>query len=406
MVQYPWVILNKDVTGETVTKRSCGQELSQTVKNMINDGKYRRRLKPIDLFSGLILGILFGIVIKRSRFCMTGLIRDIIMEGHRYNFIPVLAIISIEGFLYFVFAKLGFLRFQTFFPPFSLLAVGLGSFLFGIGAVMANGCLTSTLVKCGDGRLVGWISLSGFVISAYIVSATFPGHVLSKHVRSIGVVQDTLIGRRSLAPILVFALTSIITIILMVKHYSNHKLTIALPARYTGIKHWMFEKIWPIEIAAPIIGVLLGIGFVASSAIGRHYGVAIAMPIMSWVFAVMHPNHVVGGCNTYDQRVGWGSMFVLGVIIGVIIITWVSGELYPVKPTRKTALMSFLGSMLMGIGSMWGMGCLLSNGLVGTAQLSIKSWYALCFLIMGIWAGTRIMLKRDIFHKRNRSIIQ
>jgi len=135
---------------------------------------------------------------------------------------------------------------------------------------------------------------------------------------------------------------------------------------------------------------VLGVAFLISEQTGRHFGVAISTPIMSWIYIFTHPTETCGGCNPYDESFGWGSILVLGIIIGSFITALAGGEFRIIKIRRAELLRGVIGAALMGFGAMWGLGCLLGNGLVGTAQLSVKSWYALVFLVTGIWTSTRI----------------
>lgn len=50
--------------------------------------------------SGLFIGLLFGFLLKRGRFCPTGTIRDIYLEKKYYNAVLILAVIATEGVLY------------------------------------------------------------------------------------------------------------------------------------------------------------------------------------------------------------------------------------------------------------------------------------------------------------------
>lgn len=89
-------------------------------------------------------------------------------------------------------------------------------------------------------------------------------------------------------------------------------------------------------------------------------------------------------------------MFIPGIIIGSFITTIISKEFTIVKPNKKALLHTLIGSALMGVGAIWGQGCLVGNGLVGTAQFSVKSWYSLMFIIIGIWSSSYIFLVRDL----------
>ena len=85
-------------------------------------------------------------------------------------------------------------------------------------------------------------------------------------------------------------------------------------------------------------------------------------------------------------------MFVFGTILGVFFTSIVSGEFAIIAPDGKTLYKTIMGSILMGIGATWAGGCLISNGLVGTAQASVRSYIALLFITLGIWTATRIFL--------------
>lgn len=83
-------------------------------------------------------------------------------------------------------------------------------------------------------------------------------------------------------------------------------------------------------------------------------------------------------------------MFVLGIVLGSFITAFLSEEFTIVKVNLKNFIKSIIGSFMMGVGAMWASGCIIGNGIVGTAQLSLKAWYALAFLALGIWIASYI----------------
>lgn len=340
---------------------------------------------------GLITGLVLGFLLKRSDICFTGLIRDIYLQRQKHNIILFLAIVSTEGFIYHALGHIGAIRIPAYLPPFSLLAVAIGSFIFGMGAVLASGCLSGSLVKCGDGKVSGLIAILSFMLTGYLVSAG-PLVNLSKLIRKPGVVQDAIPGRLSLMPLILFAIIAAITYILLYRYYKTHKLSIDFPGRYKGFMHTLLERIWPLETATIAIGAWLGIAFLSSDVTGRHSGVSLATPTLSWIYAVTKPDEIVGGCNPYDQVIGWGSMLVIGLIAGSFTAAKLSGEFTLIIPRKKEALRAAIGGALMGIGAMWGQGCLLTNAYVGTDTWSLKSIYAAVFLIAGIWTATRLFI--------------
>ncbi|MBR2540951.1 MAG: YeeE/YedE family protein [Mogibacterium sp.] len=320
------------------------------------------------------MGILLGYVLSRSGICFTGLVRDIYLLGYRYNIVLFLTMISIQGLIYYLLGITGLIRIPSYLPPFSLLTIAVGSFAFGFGAVMANGCLTATLVKCGDGRLSGWIYLAVFMATGYFFAAGH-GIGLSKAARSVAVVNDALAVRTTPVPAAVFAVTTAILVYLMYR------------SRRGGSPS---GRRWALETGPVLMGILLGLAYLVSEQTGRHFGVALSTPVMSWIYMFTHPVETCGGCNPYDEHFGWGSMLVLGIVLGSFVTSKISGEFRIVKPHKSEILRGIIGAALMGFGAMWGLGCLLGNGIVGTAQFSLKSWYALVFLVAGIWTSTRI----------------
>ncbi len=338
--------------------------------------------------SGLLTGMLFAYVIRRSWLCFTGLVRDFYLMGRRFNAVYFFTIISVQGFIYYLLGTAGLVRIPSYLPPFSLFSIAVGSFMFGFGAVLTGGCMTMTLVMCGDGRVIGWLYLAVFMLSAHLVAAG-PLIGLSKSIRTIALVNDDLAIRRTAIPLVISAIVCISLIVLLVRHFRREGFFSDTPFKYAGLKNLFFEKEWPDELAPVLAGTVLGLVYPVSGAFGRHYGASITSPIMSFAYLITRPVETCGGCNPYDEVFGWGSMFVLGIIAGSFITAAMRKELRVMLPRRKVIWKGLAGSALMGVGSMWGLGCILGNGLVGTAQLSLKSWYALIFLIAGIWAAVR-----------------
>ena len=135
----------------------------------------------------IIIGFLLGFMLKRARFCFTGTLRDIYLEHRFENIWIFLTMIFVQAIIYFTLVNFDFIPAPEA-DSFSLFNVALGSLLFGFGAVVANGCCGIALVKLGDGRLTGWMTFFGFVLTA---AATKQGmiHPISERLSDIAVVE-------------------------------------------------------------------------------------------------------------------------------------------------------------------------------------------------------------------------
>ena len=332
------------------------------------------------MISGLIIGIIFGFLLKRGRFCPTGTIRDVRLEGHTYNLILILALIATEGFLYYAMISAGLVPMPKL-KGFPLISVMLGSFIFGFGAVLTNGCITSSLVKTGDGRLTGIVSVITFTLGAAFAKqgALKP---VTQALASQLLIADTL--HKNLPTLAIFGVIAIPLYIVMFRHYKTHKLKFSLPKRYSGLRHLVCEKIWPKEIIVVLCGVLMAAGFYFSNRAGRNGGFGITTPLISWLNVIVNNNY---GLN-------WASTLVAGTILGSFITTLISGEFALVGTNAVTIVKTMIGSILMGVGAVWAQGCLIGNGLVGTAQLSVRAWTGFLCITFGIWTATHVILMR------------
>ncbi len=336
------------------------------------------------IISGLIIGIIFGFLLKRGRFCPTGTIRDILLEKRAYNFILILALIATQGFIYYLMIVIGIVP-EAKLKDFPIISVVLGSFMFGFGAVLTNGCVCSSLIKTGDGRLIGIISILTFILGAAFAKQGGLEPV-TKALASKTIVSDNLYKNIFVSPLIIFAIAVVILYTLMFKHYKNNKPKFELPKQYSGLRHIICEKIWAKEIIVILTGALMAFGFYFSNLAGRNGGFGVTTPLLSWF------NLIVNNSN----KIGWTSMLVLGIISGSFITAFISKELSLVGTNAVTIVKTMIGSVLMGIGAVWGKGCLVGNGLVRTAQFSMRGWLGFIFLILGMWFATKIILMKKL----------
>lgn len=341
------------------------------------------------MISGLIVGILFGFLWKRGKICATGLIRDVYLEKQKFNLVLIFTLIFVQAFVYQLMVGFGVIP-PANFKTFPLIAVMLGSFMFGFGAVMCNGCITASLVKLGDGRLTGLVSILAFTPAAYLAKqgALSP---ITKKLHSIAVVP---IPQVQTQPFVLAAVSGVISAYLvyrLVKSVKAFHPKYALPAKYDGFLHQLCEKVWHKETVVVCMALVMAAAFYFSNQNGRNGGFGITGPLLSWL------NFIMAG-----KKIGFASMLVLGIVAGSFIASILTKEFSFLGTNLSSIITAIIGSMLMGIGSIWAQGCLLGNGLVGTAQFSLRSWIGLVFIALGIWTSAYIFIKRTMNEKWHR----
>lgn len=139
---------------------------------------YVQSVNPLGAFI-MIIGLAFGYVLQRSRFCFTAALRDPVLTGGTSLSKAVLLTFALSSVLYAALQmKQTGMNLETLdLAKLSgnVKGVGihtiLGGFIFGIGAVIAGGCASGTIMRMGEGFIQQWIAIIFFVIGSVIGSS-------------------------------------------------------------------------------------------------------------------------------------------------------------------------------------------------------------------------------------------
>jgi len=135
-----------------------------------------------------IFGIALGYVLQRSRFCFTASMRDPILTGSTDLTKAVIVALALSSLGYMALQmKLTGVGLQNLGTdalkdvsklPGNIKAVGvqtiIGGFIFGIGAVIAGGCASGTLMRMGEGFIQQWIAIIFFIAGSVIGMVLLP----------------------------------------------------------------------------------------------------------------------------------------------------------------------------------------------------------------------------------------
>jgi len=331
------------------------------------------------VLSGLLIGVFFGFVIQRGRYCANTGFRDIIFINDFTlfrSFILALMIMIVGANLLHDF---GFFRLvpQTFFPFANIL----GGYIFGLGMVLAGGCGSGVWYRLGEGQLGAAAGVLGFLIGA---SATTNGllNPLYDTLRSIAVPIAgkgnarlwELFGDGMIEKWVVIGVLSIVAGIFILKgkpfSFGKQKgfywsLTGLLIGIIAIIAFWAAEH-WG--------GFARGLNFATPSA--ELLNVIVAGDAKSLFF----PGYALG-----PFKVTWSLFSIIGVPIGAYISAKILKEFIWKSPPPKELLTVFFGGLLMGFGSITGGGCTVGQALTGVTTLSIGSIVATISMILGNW---------------------
>lgn len=328
------------------------------------------------IFSGLIVGLLLGFVMQRTRFCLTGGFRDMYVQKNNKMFYALLIAIAVQAIGLFVLQGAGLLTVDN--GTFPIVGTVVGSFIFGVGIILVGGCATGTYYRAGEGLIGSWIALFFYALFAAITKfgVLKPLNERLKHFTEVKADMSASTGVPSWIWLIVLIA---FTTFFVVKTLRKPKPTIAIPKlkqRYTGIRHLLFERRYHPFVAAIAVGIIALIAWPMSSSTGRDGGLGITTPSA----------HIVQFLTTGDASVlDWGVFLVLGIFFGSYIAAKGSHEFKWRLPDIKTIRNSAFGGICMGFGAAVAGGCSIGNGLVATAALSWQGWIALASMILGTW---------------------
>ena len=347
-------------------------------------------IEPAGILSGLVVGILFGFVLQRGRFCMNSAFRDILLmkEYTLLKAVIVAIIVSMLGF--HLMASLGAIQLNP--KPFFLGANIVGGFIFGIGMVLAGGCASGTTYRVGEGMVGSFVALLGGMMGAVItdsgalsgvksylqttttITITNPGPLVMP-----GSTSPTLANVIGIDPWIVVIVLAIIGIgALAWKRGGGDKTEGSMYEK-------IFKRGWSWWATGIVIGIIGMIAFSTSAATWRNYPLRITGGWIGFLNSL-----IMGDAN----RLSWGTFLVIGIVIGAAIAAIIAREFKLRAPGPTRLLQQFIGGLLLGIGAVIGFGCNIGHILSGVPQLSIGSIVNGFFIVIGAWTAAYIMFMR------------
>ncbi|MEC9366063.1 MAG: YeeE/YedE thiosulfate transporter family protein, partial [Chloroflexota bacterium] len=123
-----------------------------------------------------LVGIGFGITVQRSRFCFTSAFRDFFLLGQTRMIKGILVGLAV--------CTVGFVMVMSTVSPnpgfgappsdANVLPVGLSTLvagtLFGVGMVLAGGCVSGSLYRMGEGYIGSWLAIAGVMVGLFFLN--------------------------------------------------------------------------------------------------------------------------------------------------------------------------------------------------------------------------------------------
>ena len=352
------------------------------------------------------LGLISGFVMHRSDFCIAGMFRDLFLFRNSPLLRSLLLLIAFTMFLFEAARLVGILSYSLPSSLFGLPSLTnlFGGILFGIGMVLAGGCVVGTLYKLGAGSLPAVCAFSGLLAGSALYAEFHPYWKQLALATRLG-------DAASLPQLLGMSPTPVVCILLIgmggVLYHWQRKGLLLLPNRVRGY-------LQP-RTAALLLAV---IGLVSFSLLGMPLGITTSYAKGGAFFEKMlFPGHVASlgyfqgrgfeyflplANQTLKAGAGpfWDGLalvqfpLISGIIIGsAVSAIWMGKITLRFNIPLRQLFSALLGGIIMGLAARMSPACNVWHLLGGIPLLSLQSLLFSFGLFPGAWLGTLVLTR-------------
>lgn len=331
------------------------------------------------IITGLIVGIIFGFVMQRGRFCMNSAIRDTALLQDYTLLKSVGVAILLEMFGFAIMSAAGWITPNP--KPLFGWANLVGSFIFGVGMVIAGGCASGITYRVGEGMMGALAAVIGLATTGTMTAMGIlkPIMVSLRPAEAISPTLSGVLGMEYWILALIISIVAGVIWFLLARNKEDDDLKADTSVPF-------FKRPWNWLVTGIGIGIVGIIAFPISAAAGRNYPLGITAGWIQWVKVLI--------LRVEGQGVNWIAAMVLGIVIGALIAALLSGEFKFRFPKPLMLGQAFLGGLIMGFGAVTSGGCNVTHILSGIPQLSIGSFLAAVSIALGAWVTAYLIFVR------------
>jgi hypothetical protein len=243
-----------------------------------------------------------------------------------------------------------------------------GGMLFGMGAMLAGGCASRTLIRSAEGNLGALATLLTFALfgmmTLFGVLEPLRVWLVEATAQPLLPEQTSLSGLLGLPSMLLPIVLSLGCFVIIYRFGDWH----------ANI---------PYTLAGAAIGLILTLGWWITGVLAQDE----FDPVRPSSLAVAGPlsRGMVYLTTAQFSGSGFALFLVLGLMLGAFVSALLGRDFRWVAPDGNRVGIYFAGGAMMGVGAMFAGGCNIGQGLTGVSTLSIQSIMALSGMLFGMW---------------------
>lgn len=360
-------------------------------------------------------GLAFGVILQRSRLCFASAFRDLFLlrDGRTMRAILVALGLAAVGFSLLMAKAVpdptaGALPDQAHVLPLGWYLV-LGGVSFGVGMVVAGGCVSGTLYRIGEGYVASLVSLVGILIGLEVAAHTWNWWWQTEISKAPVVWLPGFLGYAGAVALTVVLLAAAYGLTLWRERGRGPQIPIRKkaeiePATISGkvtktYRQW-FVTGWPIATGALALAILNIFAFTFSNPLG------VTGELSAWAergagLIGLSAGPLAGasnlaGCNlSTGSGSGWlTGNFALdaGLVFGSFVAATLAGEFKLRFPRQHVRYgQSLVGGTFMGYGAGIAAGCTIGAFFSAVPSLGLNGWVFGLSLLIGAALGVQVI---------------
>jgi len=335
----------------------------------------------IVVYSGLVIGLIFGAAGLLSGFCLLSSLRGWWGNGdgrlvRTYALAIGVAVLATQVLAFGQYVDLDKSIYLQ--PSFSAPLMFLGGLMFGYGMVLSNGCASRALVLLGRGNLRSFVVV---VTVGIVAQMTLKGLIAPARLSALAATQSApdIVSLPALVATLGLDATAARLLAMLVVSGSLIVFAFAHPA---------FRKSWGQIAAGVVIGLLVTAGWFATGFLGADDFNPV--PVTSLTYVAPIADSVQYVMLSTGLTLNFGIALVGGVLAGSFITSLLTNRFKLEGYTSPGHMVrSIGGAVLMGAGGAMALGCSVGQGLTGLSTLALASFVAATGIVTGAAFGLR-----------------
>jgi uncharacterized membrane protein YedE/YeeE len=343
----------------------------------------------------LIAGVL-GLTLYHAHYGFTSSFRSFLVSGRGLGIRAQMILFLAANLLFLpLLLGIGDSHAAGFVSPVGI-SVLIGSFIFGIGMQMGDGCASGTLYHIGGGDSRGILTLIGFIAGSLIGSAHYTWWMDTPNIGSVSFIKTFGVFGGVLFNLLLLTLVFAVTMYIEKRRNGNVE---SLRPEFKGGWKAIYKGPWPWIFGSLVLAVgnaavlyVSGKPWGVTSAFalwGAKISQTLGIDVADWGYWLTKPNAAALNSSIFKDVT---SVMDIGVMLGALLALGLSGK--PGRFLRRIPLRMVIGllagGILMGYGARIAFGCNIGAYFGGIASFSLHGWEWMIGAMLGSIIGVKL----------------